>query len=189
MAALSVRGKTSLLAGPLGTLPTFGDAACAQDAVVPTISTIKLHSVLPKSRPLERRELSDRSCIAIGFSLVRTFNFVLCIIFLFSESQPSASAGVQSNPRIQVMLVQRPMGIGAFSVPSQSLTVCDGHYPAGLAQQQCSIGNRGVLHSSQHKCRTGQGVERSNDVLWIDLPKRRNLVVRKHGFVVGVFGG
>jgi hypothetical protein len=86
MAALSVRGKTSLLAGPLGTLPTFGDAACAQDAVVPTISSIKLHSALaPKSRPHERRELSDRSCIAIGFFLVHTFNSVLCIIFLFSE--------------------------------------------------------------------------------------------------------
>jgi hypothetical protein len=81
------------------------------------------------------------------------------------------------------------VGIGAFSVPSQSLTVCDGHYPAGLAQQQCSIGNRGVLYSPQYQCRTGQGVERSNDVLWIDLPKRRYLVVRKHCAVVGVFVG
>jgi hypothetical protein len=81
------------------------------------------------------------------------------------------------------------MGTGAFSVPSQSLAVRDGHYSAALAKQQRSIGNRGVLYSPQHQCRTGQGVERSNDVLWIDPPKRRNLVVRKHCAVVGVFGG
>src|ERR1700691_3737206 len=85
MASLSARRRTSLLAGPLGTLPTFGDTTCAQDAVVPPISSIKLHSVLiTKALPLAGQALSERSCITIVVSPCCIFNFVLCTVFSLS---------------------------------------------------------------------------------------------------------
>src|SRR5580658_883983 len=94
MASLSVSRKTSLVAGALGTLPRFGETTCAQDAVVARTSSINVHSVLiSKALPLEGRALSERSCIAIGFSLYGIFNFVLCIVSLFRESQSSVPAG------------------------------------------------------------------------------------------------
>src|ERR1700733_5550090 len=45
-----------------------------------------------------------------------------------------------------------------------------------------------MLYSSQHQCGAGQWVNRRNDVSWIDVPKRRDLVVGKH-VVIRVLAG
>src|SRR5579864_7938770 len=97
MASLSVSRKTSPVAGPLGTLPRFGENTCAQDAVVAPNTTIKMHSVLiPKALPIERRALS-LSCITIGFCHSVFFNFVLCFVSLFRESQSCVPLGFNQN--------------------------------------------------------------------------------------------
>jgi hypothetical protein len=57
-----------LVAGPLGTLPEFGDiTTCAQDVVVATTShSIKLrHPAMPKALPFERQALFARSFFTI----------------------------------------------------------------------------------------------------------------------------
>jgi len=75
-----------------------------------------------------------------------------------------------------------------FVVPTVRLAVRLGHNSAGHVEQECAIGNRGVLYSPQHQCGAGQRVERSNDFSWIDMPKRQDLIVGKH-VLVGVFRG
>src|ERR1700678_1010549 len=65
MASLSVRRNTSLVAGPLGTLPTFADTTCAQDTVVAT-SNIRLHNLAKPKAPLVKvRGLSAPSLFTI----------------------------------------------------------------------------------------------------------------------------
>jgi hypothetical protein len=56
-----------LVAGPLGTLPEFGDITCARDVVVATTSdNIEPHSpTMPKALPLKGRALSARSFFTI----------------------------------------------------------------------------------------------------------------------------
>src|ERR1700731_3433107 len=81
MASLSVRCRTSLLARPLGILPTFGDTTCAQDAVAATTSSSRLHRFLmPKALPPEDRTLSERCLVTIGFC---PFSFLLSASVLF----------------------------------------------------------------------------------------------------------
>jgi hypothetical protein len=56
-----------LVAGPLGTLPEFGDITCDQDVVVAATSdSMKLHNpAMPKALPLMGRALSARSLFTI----------------------------------------------------------------------------------------------------------------------------
>jgi len=68
MASLNVRRKTSLEAGPLGTLPEFGDATCAQGAVAATSNRIKLHNF---AMPLIRYELRDYAKVGSACSCGR----------------------------------------------------------------------------------------------------------------------
>src|ERR1700676_2378720 len=83
MASLSVSPRTSLVAGPLGTLPKFGDTTCVQDSVVATTSSIKLHSFpMEKTLPLEERKLSEPARVRINFVPCCILIFVLCIVSL-----------------------------------------------------------------------------------------------------------
>ena len=75
-----------------------------------------------------------------------------------------------------------------FTAPSQRLGVGPGYNSAGHVQQECAIGERGVLYSPQHQCAAGKGVERRNDFSWIDVPKGHDLIVGKH-VIITVFGG
>src|SRR6202044_546995 len=45
-----------------------------------------------------------------------------------------------------------------------------------------------MMYSPQHQRGAGQWVERGNDVLWIDMPKRCDLAVGKH-VAIGVLTG
>src|SRR6202162_3853653 len=107
MASLSVRRTTWLVAGPLGTLPEFGDITCAQDAVVATTSsTIKLHNF-----PLKGRALSARSLFTIPSDTL--FSSLSCLFsarFLFT-SGGCVSAGVikgERSPHLHSALPAHP---------------------------------------------------------------------------------
>jgi hypothetical protein len=56
-----------------------------------------------------------------------------------------------------------------FTIPSQRLGVGPGYNSAGHLQQECAIGERGVLYSPPHQCAAGQGVERRNEFSY-DVP-------------------
>src|SRR5580692_12256254 len=99
MASLSVSRRTSLLAGPLGTLPRFADTTCVQDSVVAKTSSIRLHSFpRKKALPLEERRHSEPARGRINFVPCCILMVVLCIGSLFPSvlvlSACPAPAGV-----------------------------------------------------------------------------------------------
>src|SRR5580692_11405764 len=86
MASLSVSRKTSLVAGPLGTLPRFGETTCAHDAVVARTSSINVHNrSMPMAFPLERPTLSEPALANISLFLFCILVLILCVVFTFSE--------------------------------------------------------------------------------------------------------
>src|ERR1700727_925292 len=191
MASLSVSRKSSLVAGPLGTLPRFGESTCAQDAVVARNSSINVHNAsMPGALSLEWPMLS-----ALGVADIRLFPcciliLILCMVFLFPRALPSlfSFARGSSNSGIPLIFIRRRVSTDVFTVPSQRLGVGPGYNSAGHVQQECTIGARGVLYSAQHECATGEGTERRNDFCRIDLPKRPDLIVGKP-VIITVFGG
>jgi hypothetical protein len=115
-------------------------------------------------------------------------SFILCVVFSFPEGATFSIARVQSSSGIYLILVRRRVSTYAFPVPSQRLGVGSGYNSAGHVQQECGIGERGVLYSPQHQCAAGKGVERGSDLSWIDVPKRHDLIVGKH-VIIKVFAG
>src|ERR1700722_9697841 len=86
MASLSVSPRTSLVAGPLGTLPRFGETSCAQDAVVARTSSINVHNLsMPRALPLEGPTLSELALANIRLFPRCLLILILCIVFSFSE--------------------------------------------------------------------------------------------------------
>jgi hypothetical protein len=85
MASLSVSRRTSLVAGPLGTLPRFGETTCARDAVVARISnTTKLHTfAMPKAVPLDEQGLSEPPLAPVAFVVLIFVLSILCMVSLF----------------------------------------------------------------------------------------------------------
>src|SRR5580704_16851655 len=93
MASLSVSRRTSLVAGPLGTLPRFGETTCAQDAAVATTSSARTSSTnvhnlfMPRALPLERPTLSELALSGPGLANTSLFPPA----FLFASLAFSAS--------------------------------------------------------------------------------------------------
>src|SRR5260370_5264408 len=147
MASLSVSRRTSLVAGPLGTLPRFGETTCAQDAVVAT-SSINVHNLSMRSAPpLERPTLSELGLASTSLFPCWILILILCIVFSFS-----------SNSGIHLIFIRRRLSSHAFIVPSQRLGVCSGYNSAGHVQQESAVGERSVLYSPQHPCAAGKGI-------------------------------
>jgi hypothetical protein len=85
MASLSVSRRTSLVAGPLGTLPRFGETTCAQDVVVARTSSINVHHLsMPRALPLERPTLSELGPANISLLPCCILILILCVVFFFS---------------------------------------------------------------------------------------------------------